>query len=97
MNTNHHQIPPRNVFIAIWFALIVLLFTMFGLSHLKYAAAGTPIILIAAVIQMLLVLSFFMRLRHSAKLVRLTSLAGFCWLLFLFILAFSDYLTREWH
>jgi caa(3)-type oxidase subunit IV len=85
------------VFIAIWGALIVLLFAVFGLSHLKFASAGTPIILALAVVQMLLVLAFFMRLRHSAKLVRLASLAGFCWLLFLFILAFSDYLTRQWH
>jgi cytochrome c oxidase subunit 4 len=91
------KIPPRNVFIAIWFALMILLFTMFGLSHFNLGAAGTAIILAFAVGQMILVLLFFMRLRHSAKLIRVFASAGFFWLLILFVLAFSDYLTRQWH
>ena len=97
MNSQPDKIPPRNVFIAVWFVLIAVLFGMFGLSHLRLHLADTPLILALAVIQMLLVLSFFMRLRHSARLVRLAAMMGFCWLAFLFILAFSDYLTRQWH
>ncbi len=91
------KIPPRNLFIAIWFALMLLLFTMYGLAQFNLGAAGAVIILILAFCQMLLVLAFFMRLRTSSKIIRLFSLAGFCWLLFLFILAFGDYLTRQWH
>lgn len=91
------KVPAKYIFTAIWAALLVLLFGMFGLARFDLNAAGTAVILILAVMQALLVLSFFMRLRSSSKLVRLVSTVGFCWLLFLFVLAFSDYLTRQWH
>ena len=91
------KMPPKNVFIAIWFALMALLFIMYGLAQFNLGRAGTAVILVLAFTQMLLVLAFFMRLRNSANIIRLFSMAGFCWLLFLFILAFSDYLTRQAH
>lgn len=91
------KIAPKYVFIAIWLALMCLLFIMYGLAQFDLGSVGTAVIMILAFIQMLLVLSFFMRLRHASKVIRLFSLAGFCWLLFLFILAFADYLTRQWH
>lgn len=88
---------PKYKFILIWLALIVLLFVMFGLAHFNLGGAGTAVILALAVLQMILVLLFFMRLRTSAKLIRLVAGVGFLWLLILFILAFSDYMTRQWH
>lgn len=91
------KIEPKYQFIAIWLALIVLLFVMFGLAYLNWGAAGTAIILILAFVQMVLVLSFFMRLRTSTKVIRLVACVGFFWLLIMFVLAFSDYLTRRWH
>ena len=91
------KIPPRNIFIAIWFALMILLFAMLGLSHFNLGTAGATVILALAVGQMIFVLLFFMRLRHSGKLIRVFASAGFFWLLILFVLAFSDYLTRQWH
>ena len=91
------KMEPKNQFIAIWLALIVLLFVMFGLAHFDVGPAGTAIILAMAFIQMILVLSFFMRLRTSVKLIRVIAGVGFLWLLILFILAFSDYMMRQWH
>lgn len=91
------KIPVKYIFAAIWAVLLVLLFGMFGLSHLDLKTTGTFIILGLAVGQMILVLIFFMRLRNSVKLVRLVSMVGFLWLMILFTLAFSDYLTRQWH
>ncbi|MBU6409701.1 MAG: hypothetical protein KGR98_04870 [Verrucomicrobia bacterium] len=52
--------PPRNLFIAIWAALLTLLFSWFGLSHFNIGPAGTAVILTLAVCQMLLVIAFFM-------------------------------------
>ena len=36
----------------------------------------------------------FMRLRDSAVLVRLVAATSLLWVVFLFVLSFSDYLTR---
>lgn len=91
------KIPVKYQFGAIWIGLLVLLFGMFGLSHFDLKAIGTGGILGMAALQAVLVLAFFMRLRNSSKLVRLTACVGFFWLLLLFVLAFSDYLTRQWH
>jgi caa(3)-type oxidase subunit IV len=41
-----------------------------------------------------LILLFFMKLRSSSALVRLASLAGLFWLVFMFALTAGDYLTR---
>lgn len=91
------KMEPKYQFIGIWLALMVLLFVMFGLAHFNLGAAGTAIILALAFIQMVLVMSIFMRLRTSAKIIRLVAAAGFAWLLIMFILVFSDYMTRQWH
>ncbi|HEX3627436.1 MAG TPA: cytochrome C oxidase subunit IV family protein [Verrucomicrobiae bacterium] len=91
------KIAPKYQFTAIWLALIILLFAMFGLSYFNLGAIGTAIILLLAFVQMVLVMSTFMRLRESTKVIRLVAAAGFVWLLFLFVLVFADYLTRQWH
>jgi cytochrome c oxidase subunit IV len=91
------KIAPKYIFIGVWLVLMVLLFIMFGLSHFNLGGLGAAIILSLAFAQMILVLLFFMRLRTSANIVRLVSGVGFLWLLILFVLAFADYLTRQWH
>lgn len=91
------KIAPKYIFIGIWLALLILLFIMFGLAHFNLGGLGTAIILLLAVVQMILVLLFFMRLRTSAKIVRLVSCVGFLWLFIMFLLVFADYMTRQWH
>jgi cytochrome c oxidase subunit 4 len=43
-----------------------------------------------------LVILFFMHVRYSDKLTKLTVVAGFFWLLILITLSLSDYITRDW-
>ncbi|MGH8022592.1 MAG: cytochrome C oxidase subunit IV family protein [Limisphaerales bacterium] len=91
------KIAPKYIFIGIWLALLVLLFIMFGLAHFNLGGLGTAIILLLAVVQMILVLLFFMRLRTSPNIARLVSGVGFLWLFIMFLLVFADYMTRQWH
>ena len=49
-----------------------------------------------AVTKATLVLLYFMHLRHSTVLARLTIVAGVGWLLILLVLTMSDVLTRGW-
>ena len=51
----------------------------------NFAVAGVQVVLVGL---------FFMRLNRASNLVRLTALAGAFWLLFLFIMAGTDYFTR---
>jgi cytochrome c oxidase subunit 4 len=49
-----------------------------------------------AVIKAVLVILFFMHVRYSSKLTRVTVAAGFFWLLILISLSLSDYISRDW-
>jgi cytochrome c oxidase subunit 4 len=43
-----------------------------------------------------LIMLFFMRVRYSAPLIWLTSVAGFAWLSLLLFLLILDYISRPW-
>ena len=52
--------------------------------------------LVIAVCKMLLVALFFMEIRHSSRVTKITVGAGLFWLMILLVLTLSDYLTRWW-
>jgi cytochrome c oxidase subunit 4 len=89
--------PSIKSLIIIWLILVVLHFTILGLSLLRIGSLGTPLILTLAFGQMILVMLYFMELRHSHKMMRLFAAAGFFWLLLQFTLTASDYFTRGYH
>ena len=49
-----------------------------------------------AVIKTVLVILFFMHLRYSSKLLKLTLCAGFFTFLVLIIMTLTDYMSRAW-
>lgn len=77
-----------------WIALMALLAINAALAFLPLGRAKLGVNLGVAVVQVALLGFFFMRLDKASWLVRLTALAGLFWLVFLFALAGSDYLSR---
>lgn len=80
--------------LKIWAALLALLALTFGYAFWPHAPFKPVVSITIAVTKALLVAVFFMQLRKAAWLVRLAAIAGLIWLSFLYIIAFSDYLTR---
>jgi cytochrome c oxidase subunit 4 len=91
------ETPAFKTLVTTWLALVALHFTILGISYVKFGGLGTPLMLILAVIQMILVMLVFMEVRHGNNLVRIFAAAGFFWLLLQFTLTASDYLTRAVH
>ena len=60
------------------------------------AALNTPIALTIAVTKATLVVIYFMGVRYNTPLTKVVVVAGFFWLLIMFGLGMSDYLTRPW-
>ena len=89
--------PSTKALAIVWLVLIALHFTILGLSLLNLAGFGTPLIMMLAMVQMILVMLIFMELRASSKLIKVFASAGFFWLLIQFTLVASDYLTRAFH
>ncbi len=92
---SHH--PTKKLFVFVWLALVMMHFMILGSAYLNLGFVNTPLILVLAVVQMLLILAYFMEARYSAKLIWIAAAAGFFWLLIQWILTLSDYLMRQWH
>jgi cytochrome c oxidase subunit 4 len=92
-----NKIPKKYILSAVWLALIILHFTIFGCARLDWGIGNVIFSMTLAVIQMILILLFFMRLFSSGKLTWIFAAAGFFWLLIMFTLVASDYFTRTWH
>jgi cytochrome c oxidase subunit 4 len=82
---------------AVWLILMLSLGVNLVTAYLPLNGFGPVLRSGIAAIQVLLVWLLFMNLRGSSALVRPCALAGLFWLIFLFTLSFSDYLTRDWN
>ena len=88
------QIDPPKTYVSIWAALMALLLLTWGVAQVNLGAFNIVAALTIAVAKMLLVILFFMHVRHTSKLTWLFVAAGFIWLLIMMDLTLSDYLTR---
>ncbi|HEX2643210.1 MAG TPA: cytochrome C oxidase subunit IV family protein [Thermoanaerobaculia bacterium] len=90
---SEHVSSPRFYFL-IFAALIVLTGVTVWVAEIDLGAANDVVALTIAVTKALLVMIFFMHLRHSTRLTVLTALAGFFWLAILILITMSDYVSR---
>jgi len=80
--------------LVIWAAMLALLTLTLVLAYQPLGVLSIFVALGIATAKASLVLLLFMELRTSSNLVRLAAAAGAIWLLVLFLLTISDYLTR---
>lgn len=86
----------KKVYYIVFASLLVLLAITWGISFVHFGFFNIIVALTIAVIKMLLVMLYFMHLRWSSHLAWAIAASGFIWLALLFLLIFSDYLTRGW-
>lgn len=82
---------------AVWLALMALLGVSLGTAYLHLDGESAILHLGIAGFQVLLVWLLFMNLRGFSGTIRLCAVTGLFWLIFMFVLTFSDYLTRDWN
>jgi cytochrome c oxidase subunit 4 len=90
------QIVPVKTYIFVFASLIALTLLTTGLAFIDLGPFNTVAALAIAFSKMLLVVFFFMNLRHSSNLVKVVLLAGFFWLALLIVLTSTDYRSRSW-
>jgi cytochrome c oxidase subunit IV len=81
-------------YVATWAALLVLTVITVGVAYLDLGIANDLVALAIAVGKALLVILFFMHVKESSRLTKLTVVAGFFWLAILIGITLSDYLSR---
>lgn len=77
-------------------ALMLLLALTLGAAYVDLGALNFTVAMAISVGKALLIILVFMHVRHSSPVVKLAAGAGFVWLLILFVLTMSDYITRNW-
>ena len=87
-------------YLWVFAALMALLVLTVGASYIPYPAGlrwlGIFVALAIATVKMVLVVLYFMHLRDSSLVTQVFAWAALLWLLILFGLTVSDYLSRAW-
>ncbi|MGB6742249.1 MAG: cytochrome C oxidase subunit IV family protein [Terracidiphilus sp.] len=91
----HHIVSPK-VYVAVGSALLVLTGTTVGMSYIDLGVFNAVVALGIAVFKAMLVVLFFMHVKYSTKLTKLTVIAGVFIFLGLISMTMSDYISRAW-
>jgi cytochrome c oxidase subunit 4 len=92
---HHHIVPPR-IYIIILLALLLGTAITVGASFIDLGPFNPVIALAIAATKMVLVVLFFMHVKYSTKLTKLTVFSGLFTFLVLVGMTLSDYMTRAW-
>ncbi len=92
----NEQITPVRTYLLVGGTLLALLGLTIAAATIDLGPFNTVIAITIAVCKALLVILFFMNVRHSARITWVYVLIGFFWLVLLFGLTLGDYITRPW-
>lgn len=93
---DQHHVVPKRIYYVIFATLMVLTAITVGAAYIDLGAMNAVVALAIACFKATIVVLYFMHVKYSTRLVKLTVIAGLYWMGILFALTFSDYLTRAW-
>jgi cytochrome c oxidase subunit IV len=95
--THHeeHIVSPK-VYLLIAAVLLILTATTTWASYLELGNFNAVVALAIACTKMTLVVLFFMHVKYSSKLNKLTVAAGFITFIVLIMMTMTDYISRAW-
>jgi cytochrome c oxidase subunit 4 len=94
--SEEHSHPTVGLYIVIIVILMTLTCATWAIAFVNLGWGNPVVALTIAVIKAVLVILFFMHVRYSSKLTKITVAAGFFWLMILITLSLSDYISRDW-
>jgi len=90
------HVAPKSMYYGVFLALLVGTALTVGAAFIDMGAMNNVVMLGIAITKALLVILFFMHVRWSSRLTWVVVASGFFWLLILFGITMTDYLTRGW-
>lgn len=90
------HIASTKLYVAIFIALIIGTVLTYLAALVDFGFANNAIMLAIALAKASLVILFFMGVRWSTRLTWVVVVSGFFFLLIMFTITMSDYLTRGW-
>jgi cytochrome c oxidase subunit 4 len=95
MATQSHA-PSRKPYFLTWAFLMIMTGLTVLVAEFNLGALNDVVALTIAVLKGTAVVLFFMHVRHSSRLTKLTVVSGFLWLGIMILITMSDYWTRGW-
>ena len=93
---DHHHVVPLKIYYAIFATLLVLTGVTVAVAYVDLGPLNTVVALVIACFKAMIVVLYFMHVKYSTRLIKLTVIAGLYWMGILLALTLSDYLTRGW-
>ena len=90
------HVAPKSLYYLVFIALIIGTGLTVAAAELDLGALNNVVMIAIAASKALLVVLFFMHVRWGTRLTWVVAGSGFFWLLILFGLTMSDYLSRGW-
>jgi cytochrome c oxidase subunit 4 len=94
MSADH--VAPKSLYYAVFAALIVGTLLTYAAARVDMGPLNNIVMLAIALAKALLVILFFMHVRWGTRLTWLVVASGFFWLLIMFSVTMTDFLTRGW-
>ena len=91
----HHVVGPK-IYLLILGALLILTATTTGAAFINMGVFSPIVALAIACLKAVLVILFFMHIRYSSTLMKLTVCAGFFTFMILIGMVMTDYISRAW-
>jgi cytochrome c oxidase subunit IV len=91
-----HHVVPVKIYYGIFAILLVLTGVTVAVSYIDLGRLNTVAAVAIACFKALIVVLYFMHVKYSTRLIKLTVIAGLYWLGIIFVLTLGDYLTRAW-
>ena len=92
----HHQASLVTYF-AVFLGLMILTVVTVAVSRIDLGTMNTAVAMAIAILKATVVILWFMHVIHSPRMTWIVVISSFIWLAVLFVLLFSDYLTRGWN
>ena len=90
------HVSPLRTYYAIFASLMVLTAVTVGVAFVNLGPFNFPVAISIAILKATLVVLFFMHAKFSSRLTKLFIATGFFFLLILFTLTMTDYVSRGW-
>jgi cytochrome c oxidase subunit 4 len=94
--TSGHHIVPVKIYVVIFLALACLTVLTTAVAFVDLGPFNNVVMLAISLLKTSLVVLFFMHVKYSTRLVPLIAVGAVVWLLIMFGITMSDYMTRGW-
>jgi caa(3)-type oxidase, subunit IV len=92
---SEHIVSPK-IYVAVFLALIFFTGLTYSIALMNLGPFNAIVAITIAMIKTMLVVLFFMHVKYSPKMTKVSIISGFFFLLILLALSMTDYISRPW-